>query len=123
MSIDWIVTWKGDQPSPRDVRLVAEDFFGDIGEVVKSEDVSTDHHFIIDVVGRQTHPLGRVEEFAHMARIKAAAETVMDRWVEVYIGEEGVTVTTRGQDEVTNCLASGLARCYTRIWRGDLSEP
>jgi len=119
LSIDWIIDWQEDAPTAEDIQNVAGDFFRDIGEIEIPKSWSSG--FIISLPGNQTHPLRRVAAFNDLPHINY--EESRGRWIEVFVDDRRITITTRSQDEVTNCLAGGLARCYARVWKGGLVEP
>lgn len=121
MSIDWIVGWPDKPqefddgfPSVSDIKEVLEDYLTDLHEDVKEHSPG---FLSVKLRGNNSHMWQR-----HGGRDRFW-DKERERWFEVWVHKKGLTVTTRMQDDVTNCLAAYFARRCAQRWDGELDEP
>lgn len=118
MSIDWIVTWSSDPeevvPTSQVIGEVLEDFLGGLLEHLQERDRG---FWIATLKGTKSYMFRR-----HGGR-QNIQDDMVERWFEVWVYNDNIVITTRMQDDVTNCLAAEFARRCAQRWGGTLDEP
>jgi hypothetical protein len=121
VSIDWVVGWPDTPPefdtgfpSVSDIKEVLEDYLTDLQEEIKEHSPG---FLSVKLRGNNSHMWKR-----HGGVIRSW-DKERERWFEVSVHKTGLTVTTRLQDDVTNCLAADFARRCAQRWDGELDEP
>lgn len=125
MSIDWIVTWPkkkyGDadtakymkRPDKKVIQEVLEDYLGDLCEKI----VEHSPGFLsVSLRGKYSRMFQR-----HGAYLNFRSQD--ERWFEVWVHKNGITITTRMADDVTMGIAENFARRCAQRWDGELDEP
>lgn len=118
MSMDWIVTWpkNPDEPLPdkQVIWEVLEDFLTDLCEKIQEHSPG----FLTAQLRGNKNFMFRRHGYSLLGKLGEG-----ERWFEVWVRPTGITVTTRMQDDVTNCLAAEFARRCAQRWSGILDEP
>jgi hypothetical protein len=118
MSINWTITWPDEPteplPTSKIIGEVLEDFLGGFCEELKEERPG---HWTVLLKGKCSLM------FKRHGGLCGVYNDDRERWFEVWVSDGGITVTTRMQDDVTNCLAAEFAKRCARRWDGHLDEP
>lgn len=120
MASDWFVYWKERKPTRKEVQIVLEDFFTGVATKIEWDQ----DRFFIDLVGKPRSPFYRLSEAAKRSddAFFHEEEGFDVRCLEVWLGADCLDIMTRHQDELTNTLATGLARAFARFWGGSYED-
>lgn len=127
MGADRFVYWNEQKPTWEEIRMVTEDYLGDMLETIETdENKSEPRALFVTLTGRWSHPLRRMAEATDAVK-QFASEPREPGWegryLEVWQHVDGVNVETRMQDEITCRIADGLAGVFARFWEGRLDRP
>ena len=117
MAFDRFVNWGSERPSREDVGQVCEDFVKGLGSVEWNGPQS---RYYIHLAGTYSSPQTRAKGGLYAKPLPEAG--FVDRYIEVWIGEDCIDIMTRHQDDVTNTIAEGLAKVFARFWKGSLDQ-
>jgi hypothetical protein len=124
MGLDRFVRWTTTVPTVVQLRMLLEDYFGDIA-AVSFENA----RFVCELNSRDSHAMRRMEHLSQAARDAAQYLTGEGevRVIEVFVHDRGrydvepcIDIITRHADEFTNALAEGLMLLCARLWDGRL---
>jgi hypothetical protein len=108
MAYDRFIKWNPQLPLPEQKRIgeILHQYVSEIGIVEWKED-----RFYVSFKGKGTQPF--------TTKAKEVYNPYRDeRWFEVWIGEEKISVITREQDPITNAIAEGFAALIARYFQG-----
>lgn len=104
-------------PPPRtSLQLALEDYVRGIASEVRWDDGGA--RFVVRLPGTCCEPITRL--LPESSGVKAQTADPIERWFEVFPGDDYLDVITRHQDELTNNIASGFAQFCARFWSGKL---
>lgn len=114
MAQDIVINWPKKTRAPTKLRLrrLLLDFFGDVAIHIYWK---TDRFYVC--LGKTSPCLGRLLK-TEILREAYRAGFRDERWIEIWPDRRVLYVMTRRQDELTNCLAVGLAKVIAHCWGG-----
>lgn len=122
MAADRYIRWNDNKPTQKEIGLLIEDFFSGLATEFKFEENKSGNWWFVSLPGVPSFPFRQIMDGGE-DRGKAVAERG-ERWIEVYQPKKNdyLNVMTRGQDHITNIIASGLQTTFARYWEGKLEE-
>jgi hypothetical protein len=110
MSLDRFVYWNDEKPSFDDLLKILDGYLGEAARIESSKP----HWIEVRLQGISSFPFKHLPEFE--TRAKAVAQSGQ-RWFEVFVDDDHVSVITRQSDEYTSIVADGFAALLTRFYR------
>lgn len=124
MARDRFVQWGDSRPSREDILSVLGDYVRGLASDIEWQG---DRYFV-NFPGRLSFPFQRTGPATEALRAawqeqsSTDSEDGINRWFEVWLGDDCIDVITRGMDEITNVLADGFAKVCARGWNGKLTD-
>lgn len=99
-----------EEATPEQIEMILEDYIDKAGKVTTDSSREGSPAWFVVLKGRPSFPFKRVHP---------ALRTFVDareRYIEVYLEEKAIRVTTRMADEYTNNVADGIIQMLARFY-------